>query len=289
MSKTQYQERLEKISELQDKAENLITKLNNAMDSIKTANQSSATLRSEVSALNSAKINANAQISAIDNFHARLTSIKTQIDTQLSKAESGNSEIANNIESYETKFNELASRVSELIQRSNGLMKDTEETLKIATSEVLSGDFAKRVEKTATSRRWWAGLTIGYSILAAGALVWLVFEREMTASDLWGARSIVLIPLIYLFFFLIRQFNRTRDLEEKYTFKLLVSKTLQNNIKLLENEFKELSREQRLDFTIKTMEKIYDDPVRQSFISGWFETSIAKFGFKETKKEKETE
>jgi hypothetical protein len=41
---------------------------------------------------------------------------------------------------------------------------------------------------------------------------------------------------VYFLHFIMKQYNRERDLEEKYAFKSLVSQTIKNNTKLLKDE-----------------------------------------------------
>lgn len=281
MPKNKYQEKLIELSKAHDEAQSLIAKLQEAVENLDQVNASSAELRTEVSQLNNARINANAQITAINSLHAQLTSIKTQIDAQLEAAKSENSKITNNIGEYEEEYRGLVSKIDEQQLRSDELMKSAEETLNIATSTALSKDFDERARRIAKSRTNWAALVIIYLILAGIAVILLSNGKVIDVTDLWNVKSIVLVPFIYLLYFLVRQFHRSRDLEEKYTFKSLMSRTLENNVKLLKDEFGEISKDQRLSFTIKTMENIYSNPTKQTFTSVWLESRLAKFGIKE--------
>ncbi len=281
MPSNRYQEKLAELSRTQEEAQNLIVQLQEAVNNLDQVNTKSAELRTEVSQLTTAKTTANAQISAINTFHAQLTSVKTQIDNQLADAKSENSKIVENIAQYEEGYAELVSKLDGQKQRADELMKSAEETLNLATSTALSKDFGERANRVAKSRRAWAALVIVYLLLSGTAIVLLSNGKDIGIEDLWNIKSIVLVPFIYLLYFLIRQFHRSRDLEEKYTFKSLMSKTLENYVKLLKDEFGEDSKEKRLSFAIKTMENIYSNPIKQTFTSIWLESRLAKFGVRE--------
>lgn len=286
MNRTQYQESLAKLNQKIKEVDELIERLESAKATSEEVIKSSTDLRAEIANLSASRNTAAVQLTAINNLHNQLTSVKTQIDAQQKEASDGNAEISRSIKNYEVNYNSWNNKVNELYVRVESLAKSVDETLNIATSSALSKGFSERAEKAAISRKGWAKILIAYLTIIGIAVVYLsVFDvagkRVIDFTDLWDLKSIPFIPFIYLLYFLVRQFNRSRDLEEKYTFKALMSQTLENNVKLLKDEFGDGSNSERLKFAISTMQSVYRDPIKQTVLSIWLESRFAKFGVKE--------
>ncbi len=169
------------------------------------------------------------------------------------------------------------------------------EVLKLVTDGSLADGFDTRKKELGKSAKWWLVAFIISWILLVGAVIYF-FELIPGKQELIGWEILYRVaftaPFIYSVIFCTQQHGKTKDLLEKYAFKLTVSLSLQSYIKLLNDSFPEKDfRKHLLQFTLTSIEKIYKEPyleknkkyafgINKIFNIGIEETDLNEFGEK---------
>lgn len=155
--------------------------------------------------------------------------------------------------------------IEELKKRSSEFKADIEQTFQIATDVSLANSFnERRKELQGESDKWLKN--VEYSTLLLVVLVVGIFlsqySGEQSVNDwrFWY-RFIFTSPVIFYVYFASHNYNRTRDLLEKYAFKFATSLSLQSYTKLLTDNFKEEKhKEELLKFSLRSIDLIYKEP-----------------------------
>lgn len=183
-------------------------------------------------------------IEEIKNFKDQFDTVKKSIDDELVAAGEKNTTIAGYIEEVTT----LKTQLSEEATRSKTLLDDARGTLQLITDGSLSTVFIKRADERKKSRnRWMAGIVV-YFLFFVAAISYII---DKVASDTsvqsnigaWTLKLALSAPFIYFLYFITKQYSHERDLEEKYAFKALISQTINNNTKLLKDEFENMPKQ----------------------------------------------
>lgn len=211
-------------------------------------------------------------IEEIKNFKDQFDTIKDSIESELATASEKNT----TINSYVEELDKLKTELSEEADRSKTLLDDARETLQLITDGSLSTVFIKRSSELKDSRNRWIKGIVVYFIFFVSTIFFII---ERVAGDVglqgsigaWTLKLAVSAPFIYFLYFLTKQYSHERDLEEKYAFKALISQTINNNTKLLKDEFENSPGEKDpvvsskiLDFTIDSLKSVYREPFKES-------------------------
>jgi hypothetical protein len=244
-----------------------------------------ADLKNEAANLQSLLTSSQTYATSIESYYATWSETKGKIDAQLEEAQEQNK----TLKVYTKQTTELKGKLTDELKRSKTLLDDARKTLDIVTDSALSSAFQKRSEKRKTSRRWWfvivilaVGLFVAAVLLAVNKVAKDIADQN--AVSVWVLKLVLVTPFVYILYFVTKQYSRERDLEEKYAFKALISQTIQNNTKLLKDEFingKTVDRDIELkiiDFTVESLKSVYKEPFSEASL----ETKIKLNPFKTT-------
>lgn len=145
----------------------------------------------------------------------------------------------------------------------------------IAARTGLGGEFdQKRIRLDKDLDRWRKHLfftTIGLFTVIIGLFILQLIpvKWDVTSIEFDGnfyARFLITSPFIFYLFFVTSQFNRTKSLLEKYSFKTALALSIEAHINLLMSveEFQEKERLDKIaDFILDGFNRIYDAPFEQ--------------------------
>lgn len=155
--------------------------------------------------------------------------------------------------------------IDALKKRSVEFKNDIEQTFKIATDVSLANSFNERKKDLQIESDKWLK-NVEYSTLLLVVVVLVIFASQYLGGDeihdwkFWY-RFIFTSPIVFYVYFASHNYNRTRDLLEKYAFKFATSLSLQSYTKLLTDNFKEEThKEKLLDFSLRSIDLIYKEP-----------------------------
>ena len=256
-----------------EEAEALIEELNESTELPAEVKANIDNLKSELSTLQASYTTTTTYIQEIKSYKESFDEVKETIDKELEAAETQNSTLA----TYIDEATKLKAKLEEEKKRSGELLDDARNTLKLVTNGSLSKVFIERSEERKKARRVWAGVVVLYFIAFVFALNHII---ENVASEngsngtvaSWSIRLAVSAPFVYFLYFVIKQYSHERDLEEKYAFKALIAQTINNNTKLLKDEFGQLANDVNkmndkiLDFTVTSLKAVYREPFKESSI-----------------------
>lgn len=263
----------DELKKAKEEAETLINQLNDSTDLPEDVMTNIENLKSELSTLQASYTTTSTYIKEIKDYKDSFDEVKQSIDTELETAETQNSTLA----SYIQEATDLKTKLEEEKTRSSELLDDARNTLKLITNGSLSKVFTERSDQRKTARRWWAGAVAVYFIIFIAALNHIINNvanangSNGTVAS-WSIRLAISAPFVYFLYFVIKQYSHERDLEEKYAFKALIAQTINNNTKLLKDEFGELANDQNkmqdkiLDFTIASLKAVYREPFKESSV-----------------------
>ena len=155
--------------------------------------------------------------------------------------------------------------IDEFKKRSAEFKADIEQTFQIATDVSLANSFNERkkdLEKE--SAKWLKHLswsTGALSLIVIGIYLSQYISNGNKPSDwkFWY-RFVFTSPVIFYITFASHNYNKVRDLLEKYAFKFATSLSLQSYTKLLTDNFKDQDKAKLLDFSIRTIDMVYKEP-----------------------------
>lgn len=259
----------------------LIEKLEDSSSLPKKVEKNLEELKSEYQRLQSLYSQTTTYINNIKNYHDNFEKIKAEITDELKEAEGQNSTLS----SYKDEAASLKEGLTLEIERSKKLHDDAKNTLTLVTNSSLASVFIERSNDRKDSRKNWAwGVVLAFIAFTLGVFyaienVAAEFNDDLTA---WILKLIIIVPFAYFLYFVVHQYNHERDLEEKYAFKALISQTINNNTKLLQDEFvgdSSSNEEKILDFTIESLRAIYREPFRESNIRSRLKLNPRKTDF----------
>ncbi len=198
-----------------------------------------------------------------------VSNIKNEIIKTKSGADESFREIKNLADQslkLKDKSEKSTTEIETLKQRSAEFKNDIEQTFKIATDVSLANSFNERKKNLEEeSAKWLKHLSWSTGLLALGVII-IYFSQYIpngTHPSDWRFwyRFAFTSPIIYYVYFTSHNYNKTRELLEKYAFKFAASLSLQSYAKLLTDNFKEdKHKEELLNFTIRSIDLIYKEP-----------------------------
>lgn len=263
----------DELKKAKEEAEVLIGQLSESTNLPEEVKTNIENLKSELTTLQASYTTTSTYINEIKAYKDSFDTIKENIDKELETAETQNSTLAG----YIDEATQLKSKLEEEKQRSSELLDDARNTLKLVTDGSLSKVFIERSEQRRNARRMWSGAVVAYFVVFVYALNHIINNvanangSNGTVAS-WSIRLAVSAPFVYFLYFVIKQYTHERDLEEKYAFKALIAQTINNNTKLLKDEFGELANDVNkmhdkiLDFTIASLQAVYREPFKESSI-----------------------
>lgn len=278
-----------------DETNELIRTLKESESVPQEAQEKLDNLKSESARLENLLETTQSYAGSIEEFYKDWTATKTKIDTQLANAKDKNQTLSGYLKEGET----LKAKLDGELERSDGLLADARKTLELITDSSLSSAFKQRSNDRKKARRLWTGAVVLAVALFAGSVVFAITQLAPTVQgfeelNIWILRLAVVVPFAYILFFVTRQYSHERDLEEKYAFKSLVSQTLRNNTKLLNDEFSQGEpnpnvQAKILDFTIESMKGVYKEPYKSSSMESRLKLNPFKKNIEAEAKVKESE
>lgn len=247
-------------------ANDLISSLEEHSELPSEVEQHLGELKQEAANLNTLLTSSQTYADSIETYYNTWSETKGKIDAQLKEAVGQNK----TLKDYTKEAAQLKDDLTTELKRSGDLLDDARETLEIVTNSALSSVFNKRANDRKKARRWWLGGVVLAIIIFVCAVLFtiLVVAKEVqneASLSVWVIKLALITPFAYILFFVTRQYSHERDLEEKYAFKSLVSQTIQNNTKLLRDEFLNDTPDKDVelkvvDFVVESLKNIYKEP-----------------------------
>ena len=224
-------------------------------------------LKDEADTLSTVLANAKSYADSIETYYDSWSTTKKKIDDEHAEAVQQNSEL----QQYAQQAEELEKKLTAELNRSTNLLDDARNTLEIVTNSSLSSDFMKRSDDRKMARRWWTVAVAVATVLFASSVLFAVLVvahevKDQSSLSVWVLKLAIVAPFAYVLYFVTRQYTHERDLEEKYAFKALISQTIQNNTKLLSDEFLDedeldpVIRSKIVDFVVDSLQRVYREP-----------------------------
>jgi hypothetical protein len=263
--------------------EKLTTSLEDHKDLPEDVKENLERLKLEASNLESLLNTSQTYADSIETYYTNWSATKDKIDDELIQAQRQNKII----KELKTEGQELKDKLETELNRSSSLLEDARKTLEIVTNSSLSSVFKERSNDRRKARRWWSlAVALAIALFALSVLI-AVFKladdiKDQGSISVWIIKLALIAPFAYVLYFVTKQYTHERDLEEKYAFKSLVSQTIQNNTKLLRDEFLSGTTVQPdvelkiIDFVVESMRGIYKEPYSVTSIESRFKISPFK-------------
>jgi len=205
----------------------------------------------------------------IEMVESHIRGVKSQVDDLYAKIEKNKRETdttKSNIDTLETDAKKKLLEIGKVNDAASVLKDKIEETYGIATVNGQGGYFDKtKIELTEYRDKWMIYLLIIIlsTVVVAVSITWLFSDFEIKFSENITANLIIryslLSPLIYGIFFCGKQFKIARLSVEQYTYKTVVSFSLENEILFLQDKFG-AKDPKIIDFALSNLEKLYSEP-----------------------------
>lgn len=166
----------------------------------------------------------------------------------------------------ELKINNYNEKTNNIITKNESLQDKINILLEGANAGELYKAFNSRKKDIETTLNKWFWGIIGinlflvlFTLLIINGSTWLSINalNPNSMDSAFYLKLFISIPLIFLDWFIIRQYNQRKDLAEKYAFKSVLSLSLlAYNEMMLDNKESQIS----LEFISNTVEKIYQSP-----------------------------
>lgn len=188
---------------------------------------------------------------------ALLKEVRAEVDERLVRFQDAGAEI----------HKDFSERAQADEDRRRELLQQVQELLKVANAGSLSHSFQeKREELQRGLRQWMVGIVANTVLIAVLAvLVWVdplgtFTKAQAGVTDLVLVKLSLVLPLLILDGFLIREYSRNRQLVQEYGFKAAVAQSLVSS--------DEMFREQRrtegsLNFMVATLGLLYQPPMQK--------------------------
>lgn len=201
-----------------------------------------------------------ATLTLANNLRDEIKNARTSSEDALLQVKKNEQEIG----ATRTQTDKIRQTIEENKKVSEGFKNQIREVLELVTDGSLADGFdTRKKELGKSSKRWLIAIILSW-VLLVGAVIYF-FELVPGKQELIGWEILYRVaftsPFIYAVIFCTQQHGKTRELLEKYAFKLTVSLSLQSYIKLLNDSFPEKDfRKDLLQFTLSSIEKIYKEP-----------------------------
>ena len=205
----------------------------------------------------------------IEIVESHIRGVKSQVDDLYKKIEKNKRETDTTKSSIDTLEANAKTKLIEIgkVNDAASVLKDKiEETYGIATVQAQGGYFDKTNEQLIRYRRMWM-IALFTSILLTVSVAILItpdlskLKLSITGQDIAKLimRYSLLSPLIYAIIFCGKQFKIARLSVEQYTYKTVVSFSLENEILFLQDKFG-TNDSKIIDFALSNLEKLYSEP-----------------------------
>lgn len=180
--------------------------------------------------------------------------------------------LENSIKQREKKSQELLSKIGVLFDDSNEKRRAIQKVYEIAHETGLSGEFGNRRNNLKKSfEKWekrilWSSIALLVSLVGLFLFQLVLYDFEIRDSNFdynFYVRFLILSPVVYYLVFCSTQYNKTKKLHDKYSFKTTLAMTIKSHIELLtkEEDFRTPERlDKILDFIIEGFRNIYNEP-----------------------------
>jgi hypothetical protein len=165
-------------------------------------------------------------------------------------------------------------KIDTLHQESQTLTEAIRNNLDVSTADTLSSAITEQRKQFSVSVIFWGistGLVVVLLAAILGYIYYTLFVAEGDANILKKETDALMIlvtviskaiftsPIIFALIFTTSHFSKAKALHDHYVGKEIAAKNLQAYTKLLEDQFPD-AKDERLNFTLKNMQAIYDDP-----------------------------
>lgn len=181
------------------------------------------------------------------------------------------SEITSNIEktseeisNHEKKFSEVVSKIDNAQGKVSELIKQTEVQLGIAANAKLASTFEQVKDDLIKDKwKWFNWLLVAVGALIIGTAI-LVFWQIKTIGTLYHLTFLIKLaltsPFVYFVVFINREYGRTRNLIEEYTFKAAIARSFEAYKEIIQGADSD-DATKTLDFVIKSINDLYSSPM----------------------------
>jgi DNA repair exonuclease SbcCD ATPase subunit len=213
-----------------------------------------------------------AQVESINKFAKDAAKAKNDTEAELSSVISLKTTAAENLDSIK----DSKTQIEEYQSESQSLTNDIRNNLGLSSADSLSRAIKTQRERFDRTVMWWS-IAVWFAVALLASGLWFVYYTLFVDSnsssylldrdtiDGWSivvtvlSKAIFSSPLVFALYFTTSNFSRVRELRDYYIGKEIAATNLQAYVKLLRDEFGEYE-EKRLDFTLRNMQAIYDDP-----------------------------
>jgi len=210
-------------------------------------------------------------ISSLHKSATELEKIFADADSKVKSLNTSSSKtvkefIDSKTEFVETKVLEFSDKTNEIINKNETLQEKINSLLEGANAGELYKAFNSRKKEIEESlNKWfWGIVTINvflvfFTLLIINGSEFLGIKALSTTTmdSAFYLKLFISIPLLFLDWFIIRQYNQRKDLAEKYAFKSVLSLSLlAYNEMMIDHKDNKIS----LEFISSTVEKIYQSP-----------------------------
>lgn len=253
-SQKQYEEVKNYASELRKTNKDLIS----IDSSIRKLFQNSTTKNSKVNEINENVTKLDLQVTRI---HKNIE--KLYIESQKNEAI---------ISDLLSKSNKEYNQIQEIKTTSENLLSDIQTIYEIASETGLSGEFDKRRSHLKELLKKWEKriffTTLTLLILIVLLFIWQLslYKWDITSHTFdvnFYVRFLIVSPIVYYLYFCTSQYNQTKKLHDKYSFKTTLAMSIKSHIELLtgHEKFNDKERINKiLEFILEGFQRIYSEP-----------------------------
>lgn len=300
---------ISEVKKLRTENNNLNKELRNNLTKAKEFKDAFEKLRGEVETFKSAKEKELTQItnnlnstnqtkSQIEQTSNFISNIKSSIDKSLAEVQASIKNYTEQIEKHNKQVEEIQSRITEDEKRakeiietnseeSDKLKKLSDEATRIQTQleKLLTPAIARDLQSTFRIRKIWLfWSTIVWLIITVGItsfLAWYIYKLFSNGDFSFELEKVIvagikLIPIITILYFAIRQFTKTRGLEEEYAFRESIATSLMAYAEQIKGD---TNRKDQL--IQETVNKLYESPTASNKILSTRNKSRADSNLKE--------
>jgi hypothetical protein len=285
---------LVELKKLKTENKNLNKELRENFNKAKELSKSIETLKTELETFKTSKENELTQItnnlnstnqskSQIEQNSIVINNIKTNVDKNLAEVQASIKNYTELIAKHAIQVDEIEKRIIEEEKKAKSLVEvssaeainleklsESAKNIKEQLEKLLTPAIARDLQSTFRSRKQWLFVStlvwLGLSILATLLLAWYVYELFTRKDFSFEIEKVIvaglrLLPIVSVLYFSIRQFSKTRNLEEEYAFKESIATSLMAYAEQIKGD------PNRKDQLIHdTVNKLYESPMGQKLI-----------------------
>lgn len=183
--------------------------------------------------------------------------------------------LAKNIRRYAYESDTNNQKIIKLYHNSEAKLAEIQRIYEIASETGLGGEFEKRRNSlNGEIKKWEKYILITSIVLFVGIIGLFIFQLGINGWMLnatfdlnFYVRFLIFSPVVYYLYFISVQYNKAKQLHDKYAFKVTLSMTIKSHIELLTQQgyFKdEKHLDQILEFVLDGFRNIYCEPNNSS-------------------------